>query len=182
MTDLGHVAFGRSPVKATDGENTYVFPYVSAAEWLDRLTDRERGVVRVLQLMDQESYEIFLDRLLGMDKDHNRFVIKVARSAMAAASGRPWWEAERLAQLACGDVILGMVLSTGADPDRMSLAAFCALVWTVTAKNLDENKRLQLEAEVTMPPPEAVEQNDVPEMDLSSTVAMLRNLPGVRTG
>lgn len=181
MADLGHAAYGRSGVWAEAAGHRYLFPYAPAGTWLDRMTDPHHFAVRVIHLMDPDFHELFLDRI--EENTHaRRDILQLARAAIAAASGRKWWEAERLAHLACADTVIGSVMATGADPERMSLAAYLSLVWVTVAKNLDENKRMAVEMELTLPPPEAVEQNDVPEMDLSSTVAMLRNLPGVRTG
>lgn len=181
MADLGHAAYGRSGVWAEADGHQYFFPYAPAGAWLDRITDPHHFAVRVIHLMDPDFHELFLDRI--EESAHARQdILQLARSAIAAASGRKWWEAERLSHLACTDTVIGSVMATGADPERMSLAAYLSLVWVTVARNLDENKRMSIEMELTMPPPEAVDEAVPETMDLNSTVAMLRSLPGVRTG
>lgn len=105
-------------------------------------------------------------------------LVQLGHAALAEAAGRPWWEAERLIGTLSSDAVLGTLLMRGCDPSRMTLAALLSAVWTLLMEGRkDDAARAMLEAELTMPPPEAA--GEAPEDDMSSMVAAMRAMPGV---
>lgn len=183
MADLARAAFARGPLTVSVAGADFTFPYMSAGVWLDMMTDPD-WVIRVLRSMTPDTYE----RLMGQ-LETGRFgrddLVRVVRAALAEAGGRDWWELERLisALNTADGRTLGAIMAGGADPDRMSLAAFCAVIWRTLTKGAEQTDLMRLETEMSVPPAEAVAAGDVSdEIDLQATVQQLRNMPGVRVG
>ena len=157
---------------------SYTIPHLCAGGWLSVIS-RPDWTARVLQLADPDSYESFLQRAEAGEYGQAE-INRLARSVLSEASGRTWWEAERLIAQLRHDPLLGAVLSTGADPSRLTLAAFLSVIYAVLVRGADHRARTQIEAELTIPPPEAAGEG--PEEDMSAMVSRMRAMPGVSTG
>lgn len=159
----------------------YTFPPLPAAVWLDVLS-RPAWPYHVLTLADEASHEAFTDRAERGEAGWPE-LIRVAHAALSAAAGRPWWEAQRLAWTCLtGPNVTGAVLMRGVDPQGVTLAAFLAVVWVLLTQNGDDMKRAQMEMDLTMPPPEAVEEMQAQEVSMEDLVARMRQAPGVSIG
>lgn len=178
MADLRAV-FRSGPFTVDAGGRPYVFDHRSAAQWAETLSG-DGWVTGVLSMLGSASHERLLNEIEtgGTGRDG---IVSLARSALTAAAGRPWWEAERLVASLRNDSVLGSLMLRGCDPARMSLAALCSAVWTLLMEGQDKTGRIQLEAEISMPPPDAAE-GDAPEDDMSAMVSRMRAMPGVSAG
>lgn len=159
------------------------FPVRPAREWLETLGSNN-WIVATVATLPTEDYERFLDQVeagvLGTAD-----VLAFAHSALAQSAGRPWWEAERLAASCFSDNgrLLGTVLMGGADLSRMTLAMFLACVWATLVRGQDAEGLTKLEVELTVPPPEATEEERAGlEDDMFSMVERARSIPGVHIG
>jgi hypothetical protein len=162
----------------------FTFPHRSAAAWMDVMS-RSTWPVEVVQAMDADSYSELLDHA-----EAGQFVpddiVALARAALAEAGGRPWWQVQRLCNVAtAGDGrLLGALVLGGASPERLSLAAFCSAVWAKLTEHADAVGMMKAEAELAVPPPEvtAAELEAADQASMTDLVQAARSMPGVRTG
>lgn len=181
MAELAAAAFRTGPFTITVDGSGYTFPSLTALRWLEILPDR-RWALHLVQAMDSDSYERFLTGAEG-GRIQPDGLVRIARAALAEAAGRPWWEAERLVMAALGnDRILGRVMMSGPDLERITLAVFCAVTWSVITHGAGPEDMLKLESQLTVPPPEALAEEIPQEQDLASLAQRLRQLPGVSVG
>jgi hypothetical protein len=178
VPDLLRSAFHHGPVTVTLDDVTYTFPYRTASQWLSMVSGGH-WALDVLRSADAESYERFVQRAEDGEAGPDDLQ-RIARAALAEASGFHWWEAERLMSLLGEPRMLGTVLHHGADPDRLSLAAVLAIVYSLIMQG-SEKDQVKVEAEISVPPPGAVTEEDGDE-DFSAMVDRMRSLPGISIG
>ena len=78
---------------------------------------------------------------------------EAASAAIAEASGRPWWEAVRLAGIADQNRhLLGMLTIEGVHAHVVTLGAWCDAAFVMVLRNMDEKKRPRFEADLMIPP------------------------------
>lgn len=179
VADLAPAAFRRAPFPVQVGDDTYIFPALSAAQWLDILST-DRWMTAVLQELEPDEYDRFLDRPGLCPEDVRKF----SCAALSGAGGRPWYQVLRLAGTVLGSPeALGSVLLRGIDPNSMTLAAFTSCVWVLLTQNGDQMQRMQAEMQLTMPPPEILpEEIEQSPMSMEEMVAAARSVPGMRVG
>ncbi len=80
---------------------------------------------------------------------------RAACAVIAAVSGRPWWEAVRLvgAVDSSSGELYGHLLLHGVDPGRVTFAGWCAAVYALVTRNMDEKARNQFDFDLKLPPP-----------------------------
>jgi hypothetical protein len=180
VADFRSAAFRSRPFSVDLDGTEYWFPSVTAATWLSCLAE-SNWPRAVLGLAEAESFDTFADQAAtGARRPAD--MPRLARAALAEAAGRPWWEAERLSATALEQPgVLGTVLAKGVDPSRMTLAAFLAVIWSAITQGAEKSERMRIEAELSVPPPEALEEAD-DAFDMTATVQQMRNIPGVRVG
>lgn len=180
MAEFSSAVFRRSPISTEYRGDQYVFGSLHADEWLDIMASPV-WPLRVLHAAEPESYERFTtlveDGTLGRED-----LEPLARRVLAEASGRTWWQAMRLMNAVIGsDRVAGIVLSTGIDPSRMTLAAFLAVVFSCLTRDRKPEDVMQLEAELMAPPAEAAQELEQ-GMDLAQMAHMFRGMQGARVG
>ncbi|HEX5705619.1 MAG TPA: hypothetical protein VFX97_20625 [Pyrinomonadaceae bacterium] len=183
MADFGSAVFRHSPFPVPAGGHTFDFPSLTGRQWLTLLSS-ENWVSATVGELDEETHERFVD-LVESGELEPAHVRAFAHAALAGAAGRPWWEAQRLSGACFNDNgrLLGTALLSGADPERMTLAAFLACVWATLTKGADATQIVKLEAELLIPPAEATpeERADIDD-DMGPMVERLRGMPGVSIG
>jgi len=181
VADFSTASFRDTPIEVEYNGCTYSFPVLSAQRWLTMLSDRNRWPVRVLHHAEPESYERFMDEAEAGRATRDDLVF-LARKVLSESAGRSWWEVERLCNaVLTSPNLTGDVLSRGVDPDRLTLAAFLAVVWARATQGAKQTERMQMEAELMAPPPEALADMD-DSMDLSAVAQMFRGMQGARVG
>lgn len=156
---------------------------MSAARWLDLLATGA-WPVRLIQAMDEEAHERLLADVEAGVLDVPDGLLPLAREVLAAAAGRPWWEAETLVATAVGGDgrVLGMLLLSGLRPESVTLAGFCCAVWAQVTKGADGVELMKAEAQLKIPPV-GVEPDDVDdEADMAAMVERARAMSGARVG
>lgn len=175
MADLFAAAFRTGPVTVDVDGHSYTFPHLSAAGWLEKIS-APNWTVEIFHLADPDAHEAFLTRVedgtASLDDLH-----KVTYAVVAKVSGRTWWQAVRLASLLNEGPLLGSVLAGGADPQRLTLAAFLSVVHATLLRGAGEQDRIKIEMELSIPPAEAA--GTEPEEDMSQMVSAMRSLPGI---
>jgi len=181
VAEFAAAAFRTGPVTVTVDGHDYRFPTRSARWWGTALGEPRTWPVTVLHSAEPDSCEAFLTEV-EEGRANEGTLIRLARAVMSEAAGRPWWEAERL----CNGVLqspglTGEVLLRGVDPDKLTLAAFLAVVWARATQGVQQADRMRMEAELMAPPPEALAEMD-DDMDLGAMAQMFRGMQGARVG
>lgn len=180
MAEFSTAAFRQGPFTVEVGGHLYVFPALSAAQWLDTLA-QPGWDTEVFRLCDDEAHEAFVERADNGEADRPE-LLRIVHLAVAEAGGRNWWEVTRLAGICLGQPsFLGSILLRGIDPSRCTLAAFLAVAWSLITQNGTEMEHAQREMELTTPPPEALEEEQPEPVSMEDLVARMRAAPGVST-
>lgn len=139
------------------GDWEYEIPSLPAADWLEAFTDGWAGVVPGLLGVEDE-ISVLRDYHAGrITKDD---ILGAARACIEAASGRRWWQAERLLNTTLNDefwpTLHGSLLLRGVDLERLSLGAVLNAIYVLMVENMKEDRRHQFDATLEAPPPSAV--------------------------
>lgn len=180
VADLAPAAFREGSVRVEYKGETYAFPVLSASRWMEILSSPV-WPSRVMLEADGPSYDRFME-LAEDGRVDSSDLLRVACMVADEQAGRPWWEGVKLAHLCLNNArVLGTVLMWGVRPETMTFAAFLAVIWAVITQNASPTDMMRYEAELAVPPPEAViERGD--DTDMSAVVQRLRNIPGVSIG
>lgn len=183
MADLSSAAFRTGLFSVTYKGLELEVRTESAREWLESF-GRGTWVRDVRLMVTEESYDLVLDAAANghlTDDD----VLPLARTIMAVAAGRPWWEAERLVASLwpSGGRLLGTLVLAGVDPARLTLAAYCSAVWAQLTKGADTEQMMKLESQLQIPPP-GVTPDEMEAFDdgWGMDVNQLRSMPGMSVG
>lgn len=79
----------------------------------------------------------------------------IGRRMLAAAAGRPWWQAERLlaTYAADWDVFIGVARDRGlGDPEEWPVADLCAWIYLRLTQGASKEDRARLDTELATPP------------------------------
>jgi hypothetical protein len=182
VADHRGAAYRSLPFRVTSGSLSVEFPAVPASQWLSILTG-EGGRRGVLQLLPAGQMDALLDAL-SAGQATVQDVSRITQSAVTEASGYPWWQAEMLISSVVGEDrrVLGGLVLAGVDPERITLAAYCAAVWALLTRNASEESLMKLEAQMMTPPP-GVDIDELDEVeDFDAVARSLRATPGARVG
>lgn len=184
MPDIRSAAYRTRPFPVTVNGVKLMFPALPAARWLEAFGEPGFHVV-VTHMMDAGQRDIFLDAITDGRLDVPD-VEALAHAALAEASGRPWWEAWKLMASAVnqdsGGRLLGSLVLSGVDAERITLAAWCSAVWSLLTRNADTTELMKMEMQLQMPPPGADPDGWDDVEDFNATAARLRSMPGVSVG
>lgn len=150
-------------IDVTVGGETYTIPELPARDWLLALLDDNWVTAVVPGLLDDP--ETLTTGLLVGTVDVDELVTAV-HAAVAVASGRTWWEAMHLVGISDDDTgaIAGELLLSGINPDRVTLAGWCAAVYQLCVRNQDDKGRTRFDASIALPPP-TVNPDEVEDWD-----------------
>jgi hypothetical protein len=155
-------------------------PPQPATPWILALAGDD-PVGSVLPGMLSERDDERLWNLVSSGKADSKDLHKAFCSAVAEASGRPWWVALKLVGMCDGSPeFIGRLTLKGVDPDRIPFARWCAAVYALAMANADEKARMKFDAKLDAPPA-GVEFEDE-GMSFESMVAQARSIPGMRVG
>jgi hypothetical protein len=180
VADFSAAVFRQGPFTVTVDDHSYTFPSLTADKWLDVLA-HPAWHVAVFRLCDDDAREAFTDRVEQGDADELELK-RIVHAALAEAGGRTWWEVTRLSGIVLAQpTVIGSLFMRGARPDVCTLAAFLAAVWALVTQNGSDTERTQREMELTMPPPEALAEEEPEPISMDDLVARMRAAPGVST-
>lgn len=159
------------PVVVTMAGREYRFPEAVAADWLAVLMRDPPDLDLVISEMAEGGPELLLDESLGDE------LYEVCLEAIAAASGRPWYQALRLIQVAVSNwnVLGAEMLYRGFLPHMVSLSAWLDVLLLVTIRAMDPKDVTMFTLQLERPPTDEVEaETSDLEMSRDAFLAMGR--------
>jgi hypothetical protein len=141
------------PVDVTLLGKNYTIPAMSAADWLGLLMSEPLYLDTIFPgLLDVQVQELVERKLHEGDMDLEE-VYDTAFDIIATVSGRKWWVAMRLIQVARGswDSIGGDMVRK-ADAERLSLAGWLDVLFIHLVRNIDDAKRTMFLMKLELPP------------------------------
>lgn len=164
----------RSPVPVRIGGRDFLLPHRPAAEWMGA-AQRPSGLVSQLATPQQRDamIDLVMDRP-GAAED----LIKEGRRILGDATGRKWYQAQKLINTSLDTEALGRLLLSGLDPWERSIGEWCAATYALCVKGLDAKKRGRLDFSLALPPPGAEDEWDDdggadPEATMSAVQALM---------
>jgi hypothetical protein len=133
------------------GDWTYTIPALPAADWLVAVLSPNGGAIVPGLLRVQDRRDIWADYAAGAWSEEE--LLEVEREALAAASGRPWWEADRLIRSAFSSdswpIVSGEMIHRGIDVHTISLAGWLNWIFVlVISRCKDDAERSKFEAQL----------------------------------
>lgn len=159
-----------------DGD-LYVYPAMPALPWLLALSSDLWQTAVFPGLVGEELHrERAKD---GIQHEHITMseVRRAAFEAIGQAGGRRWWETYNLVRIARGDStgeMLGRLVMAGLDPERVSLAGWCAAVYSTLVHEADPKARARLDSVISTPPAIAEAFDDAADDSFAAMVASAR--------
>jgi hypothetical protein len=139
------------PFTVTVGGVTVTVEAAMADRWLDAITGNPMTSVVPGMCSAEDRRAVGLALIGGELSDGDLW--EAASAAIAEASGRPWWEAVRLAGIADQNrVLLGLMTLEGVHAHTVTLGAWCDAAFVTVLRNMDEKKRTRFEADLMIPP------------------------------
>lgn len=131
----------------------FEIPPLPAAEWFLAVLSEDAPFPIVPGLMDPNDDERISDLLLADDIDVDLLVTR-SREALAAAAGRPWWEADRLIRSSAAEwqIIGGELTRVGVDLEKVSLGAALNAIYVICTRTMDEKERNKFDIDLRLPP------------------------------
>jgi len=92
---------------------------------------------------------MMLDGEIGID-----LLVKRSRELLSVASGRPWWEADRLIRSSgeSWNIIGGELTRLGVDLERVPLGAALNAIYVICVRTMDEKERNKFDIDLRLPP------------------------------
>jgi hypothetical protein len=130
------------PVEVEVAGEVFLIPAMCAADWLQILMVDNLDPEDVFPgLLDVDEAALIEDRLHAGEFDLEEFYT-VALDVVATVSGRPWWVALRLINVAKDSWdALGGELAQKGDATRLSLAAWLDVLFLLVVRNIEDSKR-----------------------------------------
>jgi hypothetical protein len=145
-------------IDVTVGRAVYTIPSLPAADWVAVVATNDAFAIVPGLLADEDQLRVWdalEDGLIELPE-----LTTLARHALEAAAGRPWWEAQHLVVGATQswDVLGGKLLLSGVDLGRISLGAFCNTIYALATDGMEKKDRMKFDMELHRPPVEALEE------------------------
>lgn len=161
------VALDLPEIEIDVGEWTYVIPALPAARWLVAVTLGKGGGIVPGLLAEQDRRDVWAD--FADAKVDAEEIADAEREALAAAAGRPWWEADRLIRSAftteSWPVISGEMTHRGINVHAISLSGWLNWVYMlIVSRCKDDAERSKFEAQLQAIPA-GVKPEDVADSD-----------------
>lgn len=139
------------------GQWIYEIPPEPAAIWIKAMVDPDGAAIVPGLLEPADQRLVYRDFVMGRIE---RAEFSAGwRLAVGLATGRPWWEAARLALSATHSdnwpVVHGKLMQRGVDLEKVSIGGFCNIVHVMALEACkDASERSQFLFDLQTPPPE----------------------------
>lgn len=143
------------PVAVTWEGQEYEIPALPAADWLSVLMVEQLHLDDVFPgLLPEDQVQGVEEVLATTDPDVDEF-LQFSLDIVETISGRRWWVALRLIELArlSWDVIGGEMALKGVDPDRVSLSCWLDQLLLVALRNMEPKDITMFTMKLESPPP-----------------------------
>jgi hypothetical protein len=122
-------------------------PWRTAREWIVALSSSGHGaILRLAENPDAVVVDLAAGRITIVP------VRDATRELLGRLTGRRWFIAEKLAYTGASGEMLGEMVLSGVDPDRVGIGEWCAAVFRVLVRNADAKQRASLDFELSIPP------------------------------
>lgn len=169
------------PVGVEAVGRSFVIPVRTASEWITAVAQDDFVTAVFPGLLPPDGVSTIVEMLIEgyLEPDELK---RPAFDAITAASGFRWWEAMRLVGMADGNQqVIGELTLRGVDPDTIPFGRWCAALYALAVRGMDEKERQKWLAKFTMPPPEAMDE--AAETDgFQDMIKGFRGMAGVRGG
>lgn len=135
------------------GGDTFTVPPRPAVEWFLAILDEDVPLPLIPGLMDDAAEDRITDLLLEGTVTAELIATR-SRELLTEASGRPWWEADRLIRSsgASWHIIGGELTRLGVDLDKVSLAAALNAIYVICVRTMDDKERNKFDIDLRLPP------------------------------
>lgn len=162
------------PVTVKAIGNLFEVPTLPATDWLAILMTAEPELEDLFPGLLEESdqnlvEEALLDGVISLEECYG-----ITLDIISAVSGRPWWVAMRLIQMALGSwqVLGAEMILKGVDADRLSLSAWLDVLLLTVMRNIDPKEATMFTLRLTQPPADIEEEPKEMEMTASAFMSM----------
>lgn len=171
------------PVRVEAAGRTFTIPVLPASAWICAIADDEPITSVFPGLLPESEYEVVTDMLI-YGKLTTVDLRRPAFDAVSAASGFRWWEALSLVGMCTHDAqVIGELTLFGIDPDTTPFGRWCAALYALNLRNLDDKERQKWLAKFTFPPPLAEAMDEAAAGDsFQDMIKGFRGMPGVSGG
>lgn len=172
-------ALAPAPILVTIGGRSWEIPPLPAEDWIRALMSGQVEAAVVPGLLADADAADVLDTALGGRLDETAWR-RAVYGAISDAAGRDWWQAIRLVNAVDGDGLgrtYGELVLRGVDPWRVSLGAWCAAVYALLARNLDEKGLARLNTKLMLVPEVADEYLGDAPSDAEQLAELLKVMP-----
>lgn len=171
------------PVRVEAAGRAYTIPSLPAADWILAIADDEPITAVFPGLLGKDDYQRVVD-LLSDGKLDTLELRRPAFEAVSAASGFRWWEAWNLVGMCTHDArIIGELTLRGIDPSAMPFSRWCAALYALNLRGLDEKEQQKWIAKFTFPPPLAEAMDEAASGDsFEDMIKGFQGMPGVSRG
>lgn len=147
------------------GEWLYTIPALPARDWLAAVLD-PRGTAIFPGLLDRAD-RLDVTRAYLLRQVSAEEIRDCCRAALAAASGRSWWIADRLIRAVATSehwpFVHGSLARSGVDLAVVPIAAYCDAVYSLIVERMGEQRqRENFDRELDLPPP-GIDLDEVPD-------------------
>ena len=144
-------------VEVTLGPWVYEIPPEPAAVWIKAIVDPDGAAIVPGLLEPADQRLVYRDFVQG--RIERREFSDGWRTAVGLATGRPWWQAARLALSAATPdnwvIVHGKLMQRGVDLEVVSIGGFCNIVQVMAMEACkDDSERSQFLFDLQLPPPE----------------------------
>lgn len=175
MTDRS--PYSRAPYSLLVGPLSYTLEYRPAGDWVPLLAEGE--VFRwVLSMLDTKQAAALAHALAVQQVSAEDLKQGVLKLICDATGYGQWWGPIRLCALSDSRDGAGYLTLQGVDPWRVSIAQWCAAVYTLYTQHADEKGKFKFDAHLATPPP-GYETAWDDGSDFDMMVQASRSLPGM---
>ncbi len=160
------------PVSVRVAGGMYEIPALPAVDWLTVLMTDDPALDDIFPgLLDEADQDVVTEAMLD---GHLEETFSVCLDIITAVSGRPWYIAMRLIDVArtSWHVLGAEMLLKGVDAEKLSLSGWLDILVLTIMKNIDPKDAAMFTMRLEAPPADIEVEQPEPEMSVSSFMSM----------